>query len=230
MSKLVIANFKMNGSKEFIESWAKDFLEEKKSNNRVVVALPSPYLSNFKESNLNLAGQNVSNQSSGAFTSQLSAQMLKDCGAEYCLIGHSEARQYLMETNDDIKQKFDQLTQESIRPILCIGEPLEIKETSKTTDYLLDQLKLISSDQENIIIAYEPIWAIGTGLTPDMADIQLAVDCIRGKFNKSIKVLYGGSVNSLNAANISAKTDIDGLLVGGASLNPKEFAKIAQLC
>ena len=230
MSKLVIANFKMNGSKEFIESWAKDFLEEKKSNNRVVVALPSPYLLNFEESNLNLAGQNVSNQSSGAFTSQLSAQMLKDCGAEYCLIGHSEARQYLMETNDNIKQKFDQLTQESIRPILCIGEPLEIKETSKTTDYLLDQLKLLSSDQENIIIAYEPIWAIGTGLTPDMEDIQLAVDCIRGKFNKSIKVIYGGSVNSLNAANISAKTDIDGLLVGGASLNPKEFAKIAQLC
>ena len=230
MSKLVIANFKMNGSKEFIESWAKDFLEEKKSNNRVVVALPSPYLSNFKESNLNLAGQNVSNQSSGAFTSQLSAQMLKDCGAEYCLIGHSEARQYLMETNDNIKQKFDQLTQESIQPILCIGEPKEIKETAKTTDYLLDQLKLLSCDQENIIIAYEPIWAIGTGLTPDMADIQLAVDCIRGKFNNSIKVLYGGSVNSLNAANISAKTDIDGLLVGGASLNPKEFAKIAQLC
>ena len=97
-------------------------------------------------------------------------------------------------------------------------------------DYLLDQLKLLSSDQENIIIAYEPIWAIGTGLIPDMEDIQLAVDCIRGKFNKSIKVLYGGSVNSSNAADISAKTDIDGLLVGGASLNPKEFAKIAQLC
>ena len=230
MSKLVIANFKMNGSKEFIENWAKDFHEEKESNKTIIVALPSLYLSNFKDSNFNLAGQNVSNQSSGAFTSQLSAQMLKDCGAEYCLIGHSEARQYLMETNDNIKQKFDQLTQESIRPILCIGEPLEIKETSKTTDYLLDQLKLLSSDQENIIIAYEPIWAIGTGLTPDVEDIQLAVDCIRGKFNKSIKVLYGGSVNSLNAANISAKTDIDGLLVGGASLNPKEFAKIAQLC
>ena len=230
MSKLVIANFKMNGSKEFIENWAKDFHEEKESNKTIIVALPSLYLSNFKDSNFNLAGQNVSNQSSGAFTSQLSAQMLKDCGAEYCLIGHSEARQYLMETNDNIKQKFDQLTQESIQPILCIGEPLEIKETSKTTDYLLDQLKLISSDQENIIIAYEPIWAIGTGLTPDVEDIQLAVDCIRGKFNKSIKVLYGGSVNSLNAANISTKTDIDGLLVGGASLNPKEFAKIAQLC
>ena len=230
MSKLVIANFKMNGSKEFIENWAKDFHEEKESNKTIIVALPSLYLSNFKDSNFNLAGQNVSNQTSGAFTSQLSAQMLKDCGAEYCLIGHSEARQYLMETNENIKQKFDQLAQESIQPVLCIGEPLEIKEASKTTDYLLDQLELLSSDQENIIIAYEPIWAIGTGLTPEMEDIQLAVDCIRGRFNKSIKVLYGGSVNSSNAANISAKTDIDGLLVGGASLNPKEFAKIAQLC
>ena len=230
MSKLVIANFKMNGSKELIESWVKDFHEEKESNKTIIVALPSLYLSNFKDSNFNLAGQNVSNQSSGAFTSQLSAQMLKDCGAEYCLIGHSEARQYLMETNENIKEKFDQLAAELIQPILCIGEPLEIKEASKTTDYLLEQLKLLSSDQENIIIAYEPIWAIGTGLTPEMEDIQLAVDCIRSKFNNSIKVLYGGSVNSLNAANISAKTDIDGLLVGGASLNPKEFAKIAQLC
>ena len=230
MSKLVIANFKMNGSKEFIESWIEDFLKEKESNNKILVALPSPYLLNFKDNNLNLAGQNVSNQSSGAFTSQLSAQMLKDCGAEYCLIGHSEARQYLMETNDNIKQKFDQLTQESIQSILCIGEPLEVRKASKTMDYLSEQLKFLSSDQENLIIAYEPIWAIGTGLTPEMIDIQLAIDCIRGKFNKSIKVLYGGSVNSSNAANIAAKTDIDGLLVGGASLNPKEFAKIAQLC
>ena len=228
MSKLVIANFKMNGSKEFIENWAKDFHEEKESNKIIIVALPSVYLSNFKDSNFNLAGQNVSNQSSGAFTSQLSAQMLKDCGAEYCLIGHSETRQYLMETNENIKQKFDQLAQESIQQILCIGEPLEIKEASKTTDYLLEQLKFLSSYQENIIIAYEPIWAIGTGLTPEIEDIQLAVDCIRGRFNKSIKVLYGGSVNSSNAANISAKTDIDGLLVGGASLNPEEFANIAQ--
>ena len=230
MSKLVIANFKMNGSKEFIANWVKDFHEENESNKTIILALPSPYLSNFKDSYLNLAGQNVSNQSSGAFTSQLSAQMLKDCGAEYCLIGHSETRQYLMETNENIKQKFDQLAQESIQQVLCIGEPLVIKEASKTTDYLLEQLELLSSDQENIIVAYEPIWAIGTGLTPEIEDIQLAVDCIRGRFNKSIKVLYGGSVNSSNAANISAKTDIDGLLVGGASLNPKEFAKIAQLC
>ena len=102
-----------------------------------------------------MSGQNVSNEDSGAFTSQLSAEMLKDCGAKYCLIGHSEARQFLMETNEIIKQKFDQLKKESLQPILCIGEPLKIKEASKTIDYLTEQLELIDSDQENLIIAYE---------------------------------------------------------------------------
>ena len=230
MSKLVIANFKMNGSKDFIESWIKDFFAEQESANSIIVALPSPYLLAFNNRGLTLSGQNVSNEDSGAFTSQLSAEMLKDCGAKYCLIGHSEARQFLTETNEIIKQKFDQLKKESLQPILCIGEPLKIKEASKTIDYLTEQLELIDSDQENLIIAYEPIWSIGTGLIPEINDIQLAIDSIRSKFHKPIKVLYGGSVNSSNASSISDKTDIDGLLVGGASLNPKEFAKIAQLC
>ena len=230
MSKLVIANFKMNGSKNFIESWIKEFFAEQESVNDVVVALPSPYLITFNNRGLTLSGQNVSNEESGAFTSQLSAEMLKDCGAKYCLIGHSEARQFLAETNELIKQKFDQLKQESIQPILCIGEPLQIRKTAKTVDYLAQQLDLIDLDQENLIVAYEPIWSIGTGLIPEIYDIQLAVDSIRSKFNKPVKVLYGGSVNSSNAASIMDKTDIDGLLVGGASLNPKEFGKIAQLC
>jgi triosephosphate isomerase len=230
MSKLVIANFKMNGSQDFIESWIEDFFTEEESTNEILVALPSTYLMIFKNSGLTLAGQNVSNEKSGAYTSQLSAKMLKDCDVKYCLIGHSEAREFLKETNETIKEKFDQLKQESIQPVLCIGEPLKIKEASKTIDFLSNQLELIDPDQEGLIIAYEPIWAIGTGLIPEMSDIQLAVDCIRGRFQKSIKVLYGGSVNSSNAKDISNKTDIDGLLVGGASLNPKEFAKIAQLC
>ena len=230
MSKLVIANFKMNGSKDFIESWIKVFFAEQESVNDVVVALPSPYLITFNNRGLTLSGQNVSNKESGAFTSQLSAEMLKDCGAKYCLIGHSEARQFLAETNELIKQKFDQLKQESIQPILCIGEPLQIRKAAKTIDYLTEQLDLIDLDQENLIVAYEPIWSIGTGLIPEIYDIQLAVDSIRSKFHKPVKVLYGGSVNSSNSASIMDKTDIDGLLVGGASLNPKEFGKIAQLC
>ena len=230
MSKLVIANFKMNGSKDFIESWIKNFFAEQESVNDVVVALPSPYLITFNNRGLTLSGQNVSNEESGAFTSQLSAEMLKDCGAKYCLIGHSEARQFLTETNEVIKQKFDQLKQESIQPILCIGEPPQIREAAKTIDYLTEQLDLIDLDQEDLIIAYEPIWSIGTGLVPELDDIQLAVDAIRCKFHKPVKVLYGGSVNSSNASTFTDKTDIDGLLVGGASLNPKEFGKIAQLC
>ena len=199
MSKLVIANFKMNGSQDFIKSWIEDFFTEEESTNEILVALPSPYLMIFKNSGLKL-------------------------------IGHSEAREFLKETNETIKEKFDQLKQESIQPVLCIGEPLKIKEASKTVDFLSNQLELIDPDQEGLILAYEPIWAIGTGLIPEMSDIQLAVDCIRDRFQKSIKILYGGSVNSSNAKDISNKTDIDGLLVGGASLNPKEFAKIAQLC
>ena len=230
MTKLVIANFKMNGSKDFIESWIQDFFLEQESANDVVVALPSPYLIIFNDRGLTLSGQNVSNEESGAFTSQLSAQMLKDCGAKYCLIGHSEARQFLKEKNEVIKQKFDQLIQESIKPILCIGEPLQIKEAAKTIDYLSEQLDLIDSNEEDVIVAYEPIWSIGTGLIPEIEDIQMAVDSIRSKFHKTVKVLYGGSVNSSNAQSITDKTDIDGLLVGGASLNPKEFGKIAQLC
>ncbi len=230
MTKLVIANFKMNGSKDFIESWIQDFFLEQESANDVVVALPSPYLIIFNDRGLTLSGQNVSNEESGAFTSQLSAQMLKDCGAKYCLIGHSEARQFLKEKNEVIKQKFDQLIQESIKPILCIGEPLQIKEAAKTIDYLSEQLDLIDSNEEDLIVAYEPIWSIGTGLIPEIEDIQMAVDSIRSKFHKTVKVLYGGSVNSSNAQSITDKTDIDGLLVGGASLNPKEFGKIAQLC
>ena len=230
MPKLVIANFKMNGSREFIENWMNDFSAEKKSSNEILVALPSPYLFIFNGKGLALSGQNVSNKESGAFTSQLSAKMLKDCNVKYCLIGHSEARQFLKETNEDVKEKFDQLKQESIQPILCIGEPIEVKEASKTKDFLRTQLELIDTYEDDLILAYEPLWAIGTGLIPELSDIQLAIDCIRNKFQKSIKVLYGGSVNSSNASDISNKTEIDGLLVGGASLNPKEFAKIAQLC
>ncbi|MEC7513436.1 MAG: triose-phosphate isomerase family protein, partial [Pseudomonadota bacterium] len=171
MSKLVIANFKMNGSQDFIESWIEDFFTEEESTNEILVALPSTYLMIFKNSGLTLAGQNVSNEKSGAYTSQLSAKMLKDCDVKYCLIGHSEAREFLKETNETIKEKFDQLKQESIQPVLCIGEPLKIKEASKTVDFLSNQLELIDPDQEGLILAYEPIWAIGTGLIPEMSDI-----------------------------------------------------------
>jgi len=230
MSNLIVANFKMNGTHAFIEDWFTSFNENSTASKDIVVALPAPYISAFRDYGLMLSGQNVSENESGAFTSQVSAEMLKDSGADYCIIGHSEAREQLSESNDAIRKKFDQLNKLKICPIVCVGESLQIKETEKTKEHLLSQLSVLDTETENLIVAYEPIWAIGTGLVPSETEIDEAISCIRSTFKNPIKVLYGGSVKASNAHNLLDNTDINGLLVGGASLNPQEFAKIAQLC
>ena len=230
MSNLIVANFKMNGTHAFIEDWFTSFNEDNTASKDIVVALPAPYISAFRDYGLMLSGQNVSEKESGAFTSQVSAEMLKDSGADYCIIGHSEAREQLSESNDAIREKFDQLNKFKISPIVCVGESLQIKETEKTKKHLLSQLSVLDTETENLIVAYEPIWAIGTGLVPSETEIDEAIGCIRSVFKNPIKVLYGGSVKASNAHNLLDNTDINGLLVGGASLNPQEFAKIAQLC
>ena len=230
MSNLIVANFKMNGTHAFIEDWFTSFNQNNTASKDIVVALPAPYISAFRDYGLLLSGQNVSENDSGAFTSQISAEMLKDSGADYCIIGHSEAREQLSESNDAIREKFDQLNKLKISPIVCVGESLQIKETKKTKEHLLSQLSVLDAETENLIVAYEPIWAIGTGLVPTETEIDEAVGCIRSVFKNPIKVLYGGSVKASNAHILLDNTDINGLLVGGASLNPQEFAKIAQLC
>lgn len=230
MPNLIVANFKMNGTHAFIEDWFSSFNQNDTASKDIVVALPAPYISAFRDYGLLLSGQNVSENDSGAFTSQISAEMLKDSGADYCIIGHSEAREQLSESNDAIRGKFDQLNKLKISPIVCVGESLQIKETKKTKEHLLSQLSVLDAETENLIVAYEPIWAIGTGLVPTETEIDEAVGCIRSVFKNPIKVLYGGSVKASNAHNLLDNTDINGLLVGGASLNPQEFAKIAQLC
>tara|TARA_B100000459_G_C8564785_1_gene195712 strand:+ start:169 stop:861 length:693 start_codon:yes stop_codon:yes gene_type:complete len=230
MPNLIVANFKMNGTHAFIEDWFSSFNQNDTTLKDIVVALPAPYISAFRDYGLMLSGQNVSENESGAFTSQISAEMLKDSGANYCIIGHSEAREQLSESNEAIREKFDQLNKLKISPIVCVGESLQIKETKKTKEHLLSQLSVLDAETENLIVAYEPIWAIGTGLVPTETEIDEAVGFIRSVFKNPIKVLYGGSVKASNAHNLLDNTDINGLLVGGASLNPQEFAKIAQLC
>lgn len=230
MSSLIVANFKMNGTHAFIEDWFANFNQNDTASKDIVVALPAPYISAFRDYGLMLSGQNVSENESGAFTSQISAEMLKDSGANYCIIGHSEAREQLSESNYAIREKFNQLNKLKINPIVCVGESLQIKETKKTKEHLLSQLSVLDAETENLIVAYEPIWAIGTGLVPTETEIDEAIGCIRSVFKKPIKALYGGSVKASNAENLLGNTDINGLLVGGASLNPQEFAKIAQLC
>lgn len=230
MSKLIVANFKMHGTHAFIEKWFTEYTESNKILKDMVIALPSIYLASFRDYGFSLSGQNVSSQESGAFTSQISAEMLSDIGASYCIIGHSEARAQLNEQNEDIEQKFFQLNKMKIKPIICVGETLEVKKSGKTKEHLKNQLSSLDADAEELIIAYEPIWAIGTGLVPTELEINEVVNSVRAIFNKPIKLLYGGSVNASNAQNLLDNTDINGLLVGGASLNPQEFAKIAQLC
>ena len=230
MSNLIVANFKMHGSHAFIEDWFTNFNQNKTSSHDVVVALPASYIAAFRNNGIVLSGQNVSAYESGAFTSQISAAMLKDSGADYCIIGHSEAREQLNESNESIREKFDQLKRMQINPIVCVGESLQVKETEKTKDHLRNQLSVLDSETEDLIVAYEPIWAIGTGLVPTEKEIDEAIGSIREIFKKPIKVLYGGSVKASNAQILLDNTDINGLLVGGASLNAQEFAKIAQLC
>ena len=230
MTNLIVANFKMHGTNAFIENWFADFTKNSDISKNVVIALPATHIAAFRDYGLVLSGQNVSASESGAFTSQISAKMLKDSGADYCIIGHSEAREQLSESNKSIKEKYEQLKNIQMSPILWVGESLQIKESGKTKEHLKSQLSLFNTETEDLIIAYEPIWAIGTGLVPTEKEIDDAIECIREIFKKPIKALYGGSVKASNAKNLLDNTDINGLLVGGASLNPQEFGKIAQLC
>lgn len=230
MTNLIVANFKMHGTNAFIENWFADFTKNTDISKNVIIALPATHIAAFRDYGLVLSGQNVSASESGAFTSQISAKMLKDSGADYCIIGHSEAREQLNESNKSIKEKYEQLKNIQMSPILCVGESLQIKESGKTKEHLKSQLSLFNTETEDLIIAYEPIWAIGTGLVPTEKEIDDAIECIREIFKKPIKALYGGSVKASNAKNLLDNTDINGLLVGGASLNPQEFGKIAQLC
>ena len=228
MSKIIIANFKMNGTRPFINKWFSKFLEETNTLNKVIVALPTPYLTSFYDCNISIAAQNVSPFDSGSFTSQVSAEMLKDCGIDYCIIGHSESRNLLNETNEDIFNKYNQLSKNSIKPIICVGESMNVREDNQTSSFITDQLNFFSSKDEDVIIAYEPIWAIGSGLIPAVSDINEVCELIKSLVTNA-KILYGGSVNEKNATHLLNNSNIDGLLVGGASLDPKEFANIAQL-
>tara|TARA_B100002052_G_scaffold35489_1_gene27508 strand:- start:406 stop:1092 length:687 start_codon:yes stop_codon:yes gene_type:complete len=228
MSKIIIANFKMNGTRPFINKWFSKFLEETNTLNKVIVALPTPYLTSFSDCNISIAAQNVSPFDSGSFTSQVSAEMLKDCGIDYCIIGHSESRNLLNETNEDIFNKYNQLSKNSIKPIICVGESMNVREDNQTSSFITDQLNFLSSKDEDVIIAYEPIWAIGSGLIPAVSDINEVCELIKSLVTNA-KILYGGSVNEKNATHLLNNSNIDGLLVGGASLDPKEFANIAQL-
>ncbi|MFT5356811.1 MAG: triosephosphate isomerase [Polyangiales bacterium] len=189
--------------------------------------------SSLASSKVFLAAQNTHEASSGAFTGELSPVLIKDVGCSHCIVGHSERRQLFGETSEAVGAKVVALLAAGVTPIVCVGETLEEREADKTLEIVLAQLTLGLGevDLTKVIVAYEPVWAIGTGRTAAPEDAQAVHAAIRAKLGQvahGTRILYGGSVKPGNAAELMAQPDIDGALVGGASLKAESFLSIIE--
>ncbi len=248
--KIVIANWKMNKSfteaDDLINEISELLAEKKESKALVIIAPPAVYLElagdvAATEGEFEVSGQNIYQAESGAYTGEVSAMMLKSMNVDYCIIGHSERRKYFNESNDILKQKVDIAINNSIIPIYCCGEILPEREAGKHFEVIQKQLEeaifhLDNDAFSNIIIAYEPVWAIGTGATatPEQAQemhafIREIIEKNQGKeVAEKTTILYGGSCNAKNASSLFSNPDVDGGLIGGASLVSEEFIKIVN--
>jgi len=230
MKKLIIANWKCNPTSllevQDIFTKIKQGLKSDKKD-QVIICPPFVYLVLLK--GLTLGAQDVYFEEKGPFTGAISPLMLKDLGVEYVIIGHSERRIYFKETNQIINKKIKKCLESGLKVIFCIGESLKDRKAGKKTNVLKSQIKIGLDgvkNFENIFIAYEPVWAIGTGKNCSVKETISACRFIRNFLSKPIRVLYGGSVNSFNATLYLKENEINGLLVGGASLKPEEFLRI----
>lgn len=233
MAKIIAGNFKMNKTMKECREYAIKFSGYKLPKNKNVVLCPpffalDVFFTTLKKS-CSVGAQNVSSEENGAFTGEISASMLKSMGVTYAIVGHSERRVKLGETDEIINKKAKLLQSQGIIPIICIGEKLE--EISKKKSVLLSQITKSTKDlNPNFVIAYEPVWAIGTGKSCDTITIEKTHEYIKEKLHKVVKtdipVLYGGSVKSNNSKLILGTKNVDGVLVGGACLDTEEFYKI----
>ena len=234
-SSIFIANWKLNGNFKFIDQFIDNFIIDNDLSRCVVICPTSIYIDYISRKNLffYLGAQNVSQHKNGAYTGEISCDSLSEFKVDFCIVGHSERRLIYNESNIDVNSKAVKLINNHIIPIICIGETLEEKQNGKTFDILSKQLETgipECSNYNNTIIAYEPVWAIGSGLIPSLEEIDKTHNFIKNynsKFNK-YKILYGGSVQSINSKKIISLTNVDGVLIGGASLKPEEFKKIIQ--
>ena len=240
--KIVAGNWKMNMDALEAKSLFNELKNESYPNDvKVILSPPAIYLSQFAvaDSNVEIASQNVSNHNNGAYTGEVSASMLESINVDYCLVGHSERRQYFKEDNEILAAKVRQLIDKNIAPIFCCGESLAERESGKEKEVILKQLKeglfFISQNEiSKAVIAYEPIWAIGTGVTASSDQAQEMHGFIRqivsDHYNKeiaqNISILYGGSCKPENAVEIFSKPDVDGGLIGGAALDANSFKQI----
>ena len=243
----VTANWKMNKTVSATLDYIDVFNTSEQEKSRIEVALAPPFTSLYaaaqavSKTTTLIAGQDLHWEAEGAFTGQVSAVMLKEAGATYVIIGHSERRHIFGETDNDVNRKVHAAIENGLNPILCVGETLDNRETEQTKSVLDRQLTTslmnLPFDHVNrLIVAYEPVWAIGTGhvATPEQAQevhahIRLYIGQVYGQDAANhCRIIYGGSVKQTNVAEIVSQPDVDGVLVGGASLEPKSFVQIVE--
>ncbi|MCK5845901.1 MAG: triose-phosphate isomerase [Bacteroidales bacterium] len=248
-SKIVAGNWKMNKKFDEADELLYQITDELNNNPidnvQLVICPPSLYLelaTDFADaSEIKIGVQNVSEHKSGAYTGEISVEMLSSVDVEFCIIGHSERRKYFAETSEQLANKVNNLLEFGIEPIFCIGEQLEEREADKHFEIVKKQISeglfhLSPSEFSNIVVAYEPVWAIGTGVTASPEQAQEMHAFIRGVISEKYgtelaeetSILYGGSCNAKNAKELFSNTDVDGGLIGGASLVAKDFIAIAN--
>ena len=239
MRKIVIAgNWKMYKTQaegtEFLQGFMPT-LEETPPEREVILCPPFTTLGvlskNLHGSRVQLGAQNVHWADAGAFTGEIAPMMLTEIGVRYAIIGHSERRQYFGETDETVNKRLKAAQKYGLTPILCVGESKQQRDAGETESLIISQLEkgLVDIDQNNLVIAYEPIWAIGTGDTCESKEANRVIGLIRSQLNNpDVPIQYGGSVKPDNIDEIMAQPEIDGALVGGASLEPASFARIVN--
>ena len=236
MDKYIAANWKMNNDFSDIAPFVKHIKKNAKNEKNLIVCVPSTMIKTFADTAKKLVATGAENcyfEEKGAFTGEISANMVKSAGASYVIVGHSERRQIFGETNEMLNKKLVAALKAGLKVIFCIGETLE--ERSKYKSVLKKEIVegfAGIKDFSNIIIAYEPVWAIGTGVVATTADISKVhgyiKNLVKETFGADVPVLYGGSVKSSNSKEILALEEVDGVLIGGASLKPEDYIAIAQ--
>jgi triosephosphate isomerase len=237
--KIIIAgNWKMHKtqaeSQEFLQVF-KPLLHDTDETREVVLCIPFTALGTMSKilhgSQIQLGAQNIHWEEKGAYTGEIAGDMLTEMGISYVVVGHSERRQYFGETDETANLRVIAAQRHRLTPILCVGETKSQRDAGETESVIINQVKrgLVDVDQTNIVIAYEPIWAIGTGDTCAATEANRVIGVIRSQLsNPDMSILYGGSVNPKNIDEIMTQPEIDGALVGGASLDPTGFARIVN--
>ncbi len=246
MRRLMVAgNWKMNGSRQMAAEHVPGYMTVAGDcTSEILVCPPFCLLADVeaycRDSDLVLGGQDLAREADGAFTGEVSGAMLVDVGCSYVIVGHSERRTLFGESNDVVSEKVVLALECGLTPLICVGETLEQREREETGQVISAQLDAVEScigieGFGNTVLAYEPVWAIGTGMTATPAQAQSVHEFIRGRLAQKdravadrVRILYGGSVKPGNAAELFAQVDIDGGLIGGASLNPDDFVSICR--